>query len=38
VTHSAGSVGSQLALRITPVGDPGRARVYAVVLPVAAEN
>src|ERR1700744_5813649 len=38
VTQSAGSVGSQLALRVTPVGAPGRARVYAVVLPVGAEN
>ena len=38
VTQSAGSVGTQLALRVTPVGDPGRARVYAVVLPVAAEK
>jgi len=38
VIQSAGGVGSQLALRVTPVGAPGRARVYAVVLPVAAEN
>jgi uncharacterized protein (TIGR02598 family) len=38
VTQSAGSVGSQLALRVTPVGAPGHARVYAVVLPVAAQN
>jgi uncharacterized protein (TIGR02598 family) len=37
VTHVAGSA-SQLTLRVTPVGAPGRARVYAVVLPVAAEN
>ena len=38
VTRSAGNVGSQLALRVTPVGAPGHARVYAVVLPVDAEN
>jgi uncharacterized protein (TIGR02598 family) len=38
VTRGAGSVASQLALRVTPVGAPGRARVYAVVLPVGAEN
>jgi uncharacterized protein (TIGR02598 family) len=38
VTQAAGNSASQLALRITPVGAPGRARVYAVVLPVAAEN
>jgi hypothetical protein len=38
VTQSAGSTGSQLALRVTPVGAPGHARVYAVVLPVGAEN
>ncbi len=38
VMRSAGNVGSQLALRVTPVGAPGRARVYAVVLPTGAEN
>ncbi len=38
VTQAAGSSASQLALRVTPVGAPGRARVYAVVLPVGAEN
>ena len=34
----AGSVASQLTLRVTPVGAPGRARVYAVVLPAGAEK
>jgi uncharacterized protein (TIGR02598 family) len=38
VTQAAGTSASQLALRVTPVGAPGRARVYAVVLPVGAEN
>lgn len=38
VTQSAGNSASQLALRVTPVGAPGHARVYAVVLPVGAEN
>jgi uncharacterized protein (TIGR02598 family) len=28
----------QLMLRVTPVGAPSRARVYAVVLPVANQN
>ena len=38
VTQSAGNTVSQLALRVTPVGAPGHTRVYAVVLPVGAEN
>ena len=38
VTQNAGNVGAQLALRVTPLGALGHARVYAVVLPVAAEN
>jgi uncharacterized protein (TIGR02598 family) len=38
VTRSAGSSASQLALRVTPVGAPDHTRVYAVVLPVGAEN
>ncbi|HEX4140658.1 MAG TPA: hypothetical protein VHY09_09945 [Candidatus Methylacidiphilales bacterium] len=38
VTQSAGNSVSQLALRVTPVGAPGHARVYAVVLPAGAEN
>jgi hypothetical protein len=38
VTQSAGNTGSLLSMRVTPVGAPGRARSYAVVLPVGAEN
>jgi len=38
VTQPAGTAASQLALRVTPVGAPGHARVYAVVLPVPAQN
>jgi 2-keto-3-deoxy-6-phosphogluconate aldolase len=38
VTQAAGNSASQLTLRVTPVGAPGRARVYAVVLPVAEQN
>ncbi len=38
VTQSAGSGASRLSLRVTPVGAPGHARVYAVVLPAGAEN
>jgi type II secretory pathway pseudopilin PulG len=38
VTQAAGNSASQLTLRVTPVGAPKRARVYAIVLPVAAEN
>ena len=38
VTQAAGNSATQLALRVTPVGAPGHARVYAVVLPVGAEN
>jgi len=38
VTQATGNAASQLALRVTPVGAPGRARVYAVVLPVADQN
>jgi type II secretory pathway pseudopilin PulG len=38
VTQPAGNSASQLSLRITPVGAPGHARIYAVVLPVGAEN
>ena len=38
VTQAAGTSASQLALRVTPVGAPGHARVYAVVLPVGVQN
>lgn len=38
VTRNVGNASSQLALRVTPVGAPGHARVYAVVLPVGAKN
>jgi len=38
VTQAAGTAASQLALRVTPLGAPGRARIYAVVLPVGAEK
>ncbi len=38
VTQATGNAASQLTLRVTPVGAPGRARVYAVVLPVANQN
>jgi hypothetical protein len=38
VTQAAGTSASQLALRVTPVGAPGRARIYAVVLPAGAEQ
>ena len=38
VTQATGNLASQLTLRVTPVGAPSRARVYAVVLPVADQN
>ena len=38
VTQATGNSASQLTLRVTPIGAPGRARVYAVVLPVADQN
>lgn len=38
MTQVAGNSASQLTLRVTPMGAPGRARVYAVVLPVADQN
>jgi type II secretory pathway pseudopilin PulG len=38
VTQQMANGASQLMLRVTPVGAPNRARFYAVVLPVAAEN
>ena len=38
VTQSAANSATQLTLRVTPVGAPNRARVYAVVLPVADQN
>lgn len=38
VTQPAGNSATELTLRVTPVGAPGHARVYAVVLPVGAEK
>jgi hypothetical protein len=37
-TQATANSTPELTLRITPVGAPGRARVYAVVLPVAEQN
>jgi Tfp pilus assembly protein PilV len=38
VTRTSENSAPQLSLRITPVGAPGHARFYAVVLPVGVEN
>jgi hypothetical protein len=38
VTQVIGNSASRLTLRVTPLGAPGRMRVYAVVLPAGAQN
>jgi len=38
VTQAIGNSASQLTLRVTPLGAPDRARVYAVVLPASVQN
>ena len=38
VTQEVGNSASELTLRVTPVGAPGHARVYAVVLPGGANK
>ncbi len=38
VTQTVGNSASELTLHVTPVGAPGHARVYAVVLPGGANK